>query len=133
MKHKTCRHKTVAVFMPSRTCAMPTRFRDESAKWSSKFFVTLTRLVKGLPWWRSGVISQTFKSYHIDEQTDTPRYPQTDFYIKLCIIKVIFVILYYKITNITCTSSSRMHVMNHNWSATKQHLPSQSVAEISRH
>ena len=31
------------------------------------------------------------------------------------------------------TSSSRMHVMNHNWSATKQHLHPQSVAEISRH
>ena len=26
-----------------------------------------------------------------------------------------------------------MHVMNHNWSATKQHLHPQSVAEISRH
>jgi len=31
------------------------------------------------------------------------------------------------------TSSSRMRVMNHNWSATKQHLHLQSVAEISRH
>ena len=31
------------------------------------------------------------------------------------------------------TSSSRMHVMNHNWSATKQHLHPQSVAEQSRH
>jgi len=31
------------------------------------------------------------------------------------------------------SSSSRMHVMNHNWSATKQRLHSQSVAEISRH
>ena len=30
-------------------------------------------------------------------------------------------------------SSSRMHIMNHNWSATKQHLHPQSVAEISRH
>ena len=30
-------------------------------------------------------------------------------------------------------SSSRMRVMNHNWSATKQHLHQQSVAEISRH
>ena len=29
--------------------------------------------------------------------------------------------------------SSRIHVMNHNWSATKQHLHPQSVAEISRH
>jgi len=26
-----------------------------------------------------------------------------------------------------------MHVVNHNWSATKQHLYLQSVAEISRH
>jgi len=26
-----------------------------------------------------------------------------------------------------------MHVMNHNWSATKQRLHPQSVAEISRH
>ena len=32
-----------------------------------------------------------------------------------------------------CTSSSRMHAMNHNWSATKQHLHLQSAAEISRH
>ena len=31
------------------------------------------------------------------------------------------------------SSSSRMHVINHNWSATKQHLHPQSVAEISRH
>ena len=31
------------------------------------------------------------------------------------------------------SSSSRMRVMNHNWSATKQHLHPQSVAEISRH
>ena len=31
------------------------------------------------------------------------------------------------------TSSSRMRVMNHNWSAMKQHLHPQSVAEISRH
>ena len=31
------------------------------------------------------------------------------------------------------TSFSRMHVMNHNWSATKRHLHPQSVAEISRH
>jgi len=31
------------------------------------------------------------------------------------------------------TSSSRMRVMNHNWSATKQCLHLQSVAEISRH
>jgi len=31
------------------------------------------------------------------------------------------------------SSSCRMHVMNHNWSATKQHLHPQSVAEISRH
>jgi len=30
-------------------------------------------------------------------------------------------------------SSSRMRVINHNWSATKQCLHPQSVAEISRH
>ena len=30
-------------------------------------------------------------------------------------------------------SSSRMHVMNHNWPAMKQHLHPQSVAEISCH
>jgi len=30
-------------------------------------------------------------------------------------------------------SSSRMRVMNHNWSATKQRLHLHSVAEISRH
>jgi len=33
----------------------------------------------------------------------------------------------------TTESSSRMRVMNHNWSATKQCLHPQSVAEISRH
>jgi len=33
----------------------------------------------------------------------------------------------------TNQSSSRMRVMNHNWSATKQHLHTQSVAEISRY
>ena len=31
------------------------------------------------------------------------------------------------------SSSSRMRVINHNWSATKKHLHPQSVAEISRH
>jgi len=31
------------------------------------------------------------------------------------------------------SSSSRMRVINHNWSATKQHPHPQSVAEISRH
>ena len=31
------------------------------------------------------------------------------------------------------SSSSRMRVMNRNWSATKQRLHPQSVAEISRH
>ena len=31
------------------------------------------------------------------------------------------------------SSSSHMRVMNDNWSATKQHLHPQSVAEISRH
>jgi len=31
------------------------------------------------------------------------------------------------------SSSSRMRVINHNWSATKQHLHPQSVAEISCH
>ena len=31
------------------------------------------------------------------------------------------------------SSSSRMRVMNHNWSATKQSLHRQSVAEISHH
>ena len=33
----------------------------------------------------------------------------------------------------TLLSSARMHVMNHNWLATKQLLHPQSVAEISRH
>ena len=33
----------------------------------------------------------------------------------------------------TTESSSRMRVMNHNWSATKQCLHPQSVAEVSRH
>ena len=31
------------------------------------------------------------------------------------------------------SSSSRMRVINHNWSATKQRLHPQSVAEISHH
>jgi len=31
------------------------------------------------------------------------------------------------------SSSSRMRVINHNWSATKRRLHPQSVAEISRH
>jgi len=35
--------------------------------------------------------------------------------------------------DIPSSSSSRMHVMNYNWSATKQRLHPQSVAEISRH
>jgi len=35
--------------------------------------------------------------------------------------------------NLTTSSSSRMRVMNHNWSVTKQRLHPQSVAEISRH
>ena len=34
---------------------------------------------------------------------------------------------------ISASSSSRMRIMNHNWSATKQRFHSQSVAEISRH
>ena len=33
----------------------------------------------------------------------------------------------------TTSSSSRMRVINHNWSATKQRPHPQSVAEISRH
>jgi len=37
------------------------------------------------------------------------------------------------ITQVQSSSSSRMHVINHNWSATKQRLHPQSVAEISRH
>jgi len=35
--------------------------------------------------------------------------------------------------DILWSSSSRMRVMNHNWSARKQCLHPQSVAEISRH
>ena len=31
------------------------------------------------------------------------------------------------------TSSSRMRVINYNWSATKEHVHPQSVAEISRY
>ena len=41
-----------------------------------------------------------------------------------------------KVIRISCAkfhSSSRMHVINHNWSATKQRPHPQSVAEISRH
>jgi len=39
----------------------------------------------------------------------------------------------YKNFTIFNQSSSRMCVMNHNWSATKQRLHPQSIAEISRH
>jgi len=35
--------------------------------------------------------------------------------------------------SLASTSSSRMHVMNHNWSATKQRLHPRSVTEISCH
>ena len=37
------------------------------------------------------------------------------------------------VVNSYSSSSSRMRVINHNWSATKQRLHPQSVAEISRH
>ena len=37
------------------------------------------------------------------------------------------------VTGSALTSSSSMRFMSHNWSATKQHLHPQSVAEISRH
>ena len=36
-------------------------------------------------------------------------------------------------TTMTTSSSSRMRVINHNWSATKQRPHPQSVAEISHH
>ena len=36
-------------------------------------------------------------------------------------------------SKLSTASSSRMRLMNHNWSATKQRLHPQSVAEISRH
>ena len=48
---------------------------------------------------------------------------------KLCEqVSILGCILY----RVICTSSSRMRVINHNWSATKQRLHPQSVAEISR-
>ena len=37
------------------------------------------------------------------------------------------------VTYMLLSSSSRMHVINHNWSAMKQRPHPQSVAEISRH
>ena len=37
------------------------------------------------------------------------------------------------LTEMLTSSSSRMRVIYHNWSATKQHPHPQSVAEISRH
>jgi len=40
---------------------------------------------------------------------------------------------FWLVSTSTSSSSSRMHVMNYNWSATKQRLRPQSVAEISRH
>ena len=39
----------------------------------------------------------------------------------------------YSTYSVFTSSSSRMRVINHNWSATKQRLHPQSVAEISRH
>ena len=42
-----------------------------------------------------------------------------------------FAVYIKSITSATITSSSRVRVMNHNWSATKQRLHLQSVAEIS--
>ena len=42
---------------------------------------------------------------------------------------ILIVLLYLKFTS----SSSRMRVIDHNWSATKQSPHPQSVAEISRH
>ena len=39
----------------------------------------------------------------------------------------------YSMSTLLETSSSRMRVINHNWSATKQRPHPQSVAEISRH
>ena len=39
----------------------------------------------------------------------------------------------YNLYNCNCTSSSRMRVINHNWSAMKQRPHPQSVAEVSRH
>jgi len=38
-----------------------------------------------------------------------------------------------KVHHLDSSSSSRMSVMNHNWSARKQHLHLQSAAGISRH
>ena len=47
----------------------------------------------------------------------------------ICLIAVIARLIFL----IVHSSSSHMRVMNHNWSATKQRLHPQSVAEISRH
>ena len=44
-----------------------------------------------------------------------------------------FTLLVYKWPAAQFTSSSHMRVINHNWSATKQRLHPQTVAEISRH
>jgi len=57
-----------------------------------------------------------------------PHKNYTDYqFIKKIITKII------SVCYIHTSSSSCMHVMNHKWSATKQHLHPQSVAEISRH
>jgi len=50
------------------------------------------------------------------------------------IIISVFVVPYHNLAQLQCiASSSRMRVLNHNWSATKQRPHPQSVAEISRH
>ena len=49
--------------------------------------------------------------------------------IKFVVVLFIFFVFYH----LPFQSSSRMRVINHNWSATKQRPHPQSVAEISRH
>jgi len=54
-----------------------------------------------------------------------------------CSLGLTLIVSFWKIAILVCrllaSSFSRMRVMNHNWSATKQRLHPQSVAEISRH
>jgi len=71
----------------------------------------------------------------------TSTYRETELYshtlhYRNIMLQIIILYLYYSASHFlnfrNSTSSSRMRVMNHNWSATKQRLHLQSVAEISR-
>ena len=64
-----------------------------------------------------------------------PRYDQIvkEIHVRISDLPLIEDLRSLRFAVVTQSFSSRMRVMNHNWSATKQHLHPQSVAEISRH